>query len=162
MILPKFPSYPSYLSHFSKLIDLERKAQMEIHLKEIKSMSGKEREKKGRAILNLKAKYLGVGLGGMHLVRYSREDMPETEISVGDVVLVSGGRPTGREVQGTVYEKTSRYITVAFSEKPPPYALGRKVRIDLFSNETTFRRMEEALKKIKDHPLLPLILGEGC
>ncbi|MDQ7083299.1 MAG: hypothetical protein Q9N34_10445 [Aquificota bacterium] len=110
----------------------------------------------------MRARYIGVGVGGMHLVRYTREDMPETEISVGDVVLVSSGRPTGREVQGTVYEKGKTFITVAFSEKPPPYALGRRVRIDLFSNETTFRRMEEALELLDGHPLLDILLGERC
>ncbi len=162
MIRKKFSSYTEYISNFSKLVHLERKAQMETHLKEIMSISGKERERRGRAILNLKAKYLGVGLGGMHLVRYSREVMPETEISVGDVVLISRGKPTGKEVQGTVYEKTNRYITVAFSEKPPPYALKKGVRLDLFSNEITFKRMEEALKKLKDHPLLEFILGKKC
>ncbi len=162
MIRKRFSSYAEYISNFSKLINLERKAQMETHLKEIRSLSGKEREKRGRAILNLKAKYLGVGLGGMHLVKYSRENMPETDISVGDVVLVSRGRPTGREVQGTVYEKTNSYITVAFPEKPPAYAIKKGVRLDLFSNETTFKRMEEALKRLKDHPLLDFILGRRC
>jgi superfamily I DNA and/or RNA helicase len=158
----KFGSYREYTDHFLRLIALERKAQMDQHLKEIRRLTGKERERRGRAVLNMRARYMGVGVGGMHLVRYFREDMPETEISVGDVVLVSSGRPTGKEVQGTVYEKGKNYITVAFTEKPPPYALGKRVRIDLFSNETTFRRMEEALGRLKDHPLLPLLLGRGC
>ena len=162
MPLQKFFSIYHYKSHFKKLIDLERKAQMREHLEEIKRLSGKERERRGRAVLNLRAKYLGVGVGGMHLVRYTREDMPETEISVGDVVLVSSGRPTGREVQGTVYEKGKSFITVAFSEKPPRYALGKRVRIDLFSNEITFRRMEEALEMVEKHPLEDILLQGRC
>lgn len=155
-----FSSYEDYKDYFRKLINLERKAQTEIHLKEIKILSGKERERRGRAILNLRAKFIGRGLGGIYLVRYSRlEGIPKTEISVGDVVLVSKGKPTGKEVQGTVVEKTKYYLVIAFTEKPPSYALGKSVRVDLFSNEVTFKRMEEALEYFKGHPLRDFILG---
>lgn len=156
----RFQSYEEYKNHFKRLVDLERKAQIEMHLREIKTLSGKEREKRGRAILNLRPKFLGRGLGGVYLVRYSRpEGLPKTEISVGDIVLVSRGKPTGKEVQGTVAEKAKYYLVVAFTDYPPPYALGKSVRIDLFSNEITFKRMEEALNKFKDHPLRDFILG---
>jgi len=156
----RFSSYEDYREHFRKLINLERKAQTETHLKEIKLLSGKEREKRGRAILNLRAKLLGRGLGGIYLVRYSRpEGIPKTEISVGDVVLVSKGKPTGKELQGTVVEKTKYYLVIAFTEKPPSYALGKSVRVDLFSNEVTFKRMEEALEYFKEHSLRDFILG---
>ncbi|AAC06940.1 hypothetical protein [Aquifex aeolicus] len=157
----KFSSYEEYRNYFKRLIDLERRAQTELHLKEIKTLSGKEREKRGRAILNLRAKFLGRGLGGVYLVRYSRpQGLPKTEISTGDIVLVSKGKPTVKEVQGTVAEKTNYYLVVAFRDKPPPYALGKDVRIDLFSNEITFKRMEEALKNFKEHPLRDFILGK--
>jgi len=156
----RFSSYEEYARHFKGLIEEERKAQRELHLKEIRTLTGKEREKKGRAILGLKAKPVGRGLGGVYLVRYERrEPLPKTEISVGDVVLVSGGRPTGREVQATVAEKGKYHLTLAFNEKPPPYALGRWVRVDLFSNEVVFKRMERALEEVREHPLLPLLLG---
>ncbi|NPA33023.1 MAG: IGHMBP2 family helicase, partial [Aquificae bacterium] len=155
-------SYEEYKKHFLRLIELERKAQTMMHLREIRNLSGEERQRRGRALLNLRAKSMGRGLGGVYLVRYARPGgLPRTEISVGDVVLVSSGKPTGREVQGTVAEKTSSYLVVAFNEKPPPYALGKRVRIDLFSNEVTFKRMEEALRKLKEHPLLEFILGKG-
>ncbi|HIP42573.1 MAG TPA: hypothetical protein EYG91_01360 [Aquifex aeolicus] len=156
----RFSSYEDYREHFRKLINLERKAQIELHLKEMKVLSGKERERRGRAILNLRAKLLGRGLGGIYLVRYSRtEGVPKTEISVGDVVLVSIGKPTGKEVQGTVVEKTKYYLVIAFTEKPPSYALGKSIRVDLFSNEVTFKRIEEALKYFKEHPLRDFIIG---
>ncbi len=155
-----FKNYKEYKEYFKKLINLERKAQMEQHLKEIRTISGKERERRGRALLNMKAKYEGIGIGGFHIVRYSRErEIRNTEISVGDIVLISLGKPTGREVQGTVYEIGKHYIKVAFSEKPPKYALSKNVRIDLFSNEITFKRMEKALEDLKNHPLLKLVLG---
>ncbi len=157
----RFSSYEEYKEYFLKLIELERKANRELHINEIKRLSGREREKRGRAILNMRAKAVGRGIGGVYLVRYSRpEGLPKTEISVGDIVLVSRGKPTGKEVQGTVVEKTKYYLIVAFSEKPPPYALGKGVRIDLFSNETTFNRMEKALERFNNHPLRDLILGK--
>ncbi|NPB06744.1 MAG: hypothetical protein GXO03_03965 [Aquificae bacterium] len=156
----RFSSYEEYASYFSSLIRLEREAQRELHLKEIKTLTGKERERRGRALLGLRARKLGRGLGGFYLVRYERrEPFPKTEISVGDVVLVSRGRPTGREVQATVAEKGRNYLVLAFPDEPPPYALGRSVRVDLFSNEVTFKRMEEALRRVKEHPLLKRLLG---
>ncbi|GAB6065570.1 hypothetical protein JCM9492_06620 [Aquifex pyrophilus] len=156
----RFSSYEEYREYFLRLIELEREANRELHINEIKRLSGKERERRGRAILNMRAKPVGRGIGGVYLVRYSRpEGLPKTEISVGDIVLVSKGKPTGKEVQGTVVEKTKYYLVVAFTEKPPPYALGRNVRIDLFSNEITFNRMEQALERFKNHPLRDLILG---
>ena len=156
----RFSSYEEYKEYFKHLIEAERKAQMELHLKEIKTLSGKERERRGRAILNLRSKFLGRGLGGIYLIKYSRpEGLPKTEISVGDIVLVSKGKPTGKEVQGTVAEKAKHYLVVAFRDFPPPYALGKNVRLDLFSNEITFKRMEESLENFEKHPLRDFILG---
>jgi len=155
----RFKDFKEYEEYFSRLIDLERTAQMSQHFEEIKKLSGEERERRGRAILNLRGKLAGRGLGGVYLVKYTRRGrLPKTEISVGDVVLVSKGKPTGKEVQGTVADITPYYVVVAFGDYPPPYALGKGVRLDLFSNETTFKRMKEALKRLKEHPLLKILL----
>ncbi len=152
----------NYITYFQKLIELEREEERKKHILEIRTLSGERREKLGRAILNLTGRYEGRGIGGTYIVKFSRErEIVDTEISPGDVVLVSKGKPTGREVQGIVVSLTRRSIKVAFNNEPPRYVYGKNLRIDLFSNEITFQRMEEALSKLSKHPILPsLLLGK--
>jgi len=157
----KFRNYEDYYSHFKRLILLEREAEIEFHRREIKRLSGEKRERLGRAILNLRGKLVGRGLGGTYLVKYVRRGgLPQTEIKVGDLVIASKGKPRGNEIQGTVVEKTRFSLTVAYDRHPPSYALGKGVRIDLFANDVTFRRMLEALRRLKENSkLLDLLLG---
>jgi len=159
----RFRDYEDYYRHFKRLVLLEREAEMEFHRREIRRLPGPKREKLGRAILNLRGKLVGRGLGGTYLVKYVRQGgLPDTEIKVGDLVIASRGKPRGNEIQGTVVEKTRFSLTVAYPKHPPAYALGRGVRIDLFANDITFQRMLDALKALKDHPrLLGLLLGRA-
>jgi len=159
----RFKNYREYYNHFRRLILLEREAEIEFHRREIRRLPGWKREKLGRAILNLRGKLVGRGLGGTYLVKYVRQGgLPQTEIKVGDLVIASRGKPRGNEIQGTVVEKTRFSLTVAYDRYPPDYALGKGVRIDLFANDITFQRMLDALKALKDHPdLLNLLLGKA-
>jgi len=159
----RFESFDEYLSHFQRLINLEREEEMRKHMEEIRKLSGKRREKLGRTILNLSGKFVGRGLGGAYLVKFSRRDMPDTEISVGDVVLVSMGKPTPKSPQATVYEKGKRYIIVYFAKKPPTFVYGRGIRLDLYANDITFQRMLDALHILKIgnfYDLRLLLLGK--
>ncbi len=159
----RFRSYREYYTHFRRLVLLEREAEMEFHRQEIRRLPGWKREKLGRAILNLRGKLVGRGLGGTYLVKYVRQGgLPDTEIKVGDLVIASRGRPKGNEIQGTVVEKTRFSLTVAYDKHPPAYALGKGVRLDLFANDITFQRMLDALQRLKDNPvLLNLLLGKS-
>jgi predicted DNA helicase len=139
----KFKDKQEYKSYFLPLIEEERKAEKEFHLNEIKNLSGKEREKKGRAILNCKAKFIGNYIGGFFLYKFSREDMPKHQINTGDLVLVSKKDPLKEGIEATVLEKGSKYLTLVLSQK---LNIKYKYRIDLFVNDITFKRMEEALE----------------
>jgi len=146
-----------YIRHFTDLVELEREEQMRLHEEEMRRLSGREREEKGRAFLRMKGKSQGLGLGGKHLVRFRKQNagfvLPESEIEVGDLVLVSKTNPWDEDnPTGTVAEKTSYSITVAFDEAPPGFAFRKDLRIDLFVNDITFQRMIEALKKFKRLP----------
>ncbi|MHC1635688.1 MAG: IGHMBP2 family helicase [Candidatus Methanospirareceae archaeon] len=145
-----------YVRHFSSLVQLEREVQMRMHEEEMRNLSGKEREKKGRAFLRMRGKYLGLGLGGKHLVKFmkqSGEMLPESEIEVGDIVLVSKTSLWAKEnPTGTVAEKTKYSITVSFDEKPPKFVFSKDLRIDLYINDVTFQRMLEALRHFKSLP----------
>ena len=151
-----------YQRHFNRLIELERLEEISFHLNEIHSMSGIQREKKGRAILELSARDHGRGLGGIYLVRLSRKQvLPDTEIGVGDLVIISTARPSGKEAQAVVIEKGIAFITVAYQDPPPSYIYRKKVRLDLFANDVTFKRMKEALFSLTEgHLLTGLILNQ--
>ncbi len=148
-----------YVQHFTELVELEREEQMRLHEEEMRRLSGREREEKGRAFLKMKGKSLDLGLGGKHLVRFRKQNadltLPDSEIEVGDLVLVSkaGTAPWDDDnPTGTVAEKTSYSITVAFDDAPPGFVYRKDIRIDLFVNDITFQRMIEALKKFKRLP----------
>jgi predicted DNA helicase len=157
----KFEDKTEYRLYWEKYIQLERNAEKEFHLKEILELSGKEREKRGRAILNLKAKYEGEIIGEFHLYRFIREDMPDHQINVGDVVLVSRKNPLKDGIEGTAFEKGKHYLTIAFSQLLPK---AKQWRIDLFVNDITFKRMLGTLEFFeKGYSLYDekIILGDG-
>ncbi|NPA75149.1 MAG: IGHMBP2 family helicase [Euryarchaeota archaeon] len=133
---------------------------MRRHWEEIRKLPGSKRERLGRAVLALRPRVLGRGLGGVYLVRYSRSDFPDTEIMVGDVVLVSGKKVSKNNPMGTVYEKGRNFITVAFSSPPPAFALKGRVRLDLYASDVTFQRMLAALEALETRKdILPFLLS---
>ncbi len=134
-----------YLKWLKKLVLKEREAEVELMKNEIKKLSGKEREKLGRAILNLKGKVLKKEFG-FTIVKYGREKEIESEIAVGDLVLISRFHPLKSNLVGTVTEKEKRALCVAL-EKVPSWAL-KNVRIDLFANDITFKRQIENLENL--------------
>ncbi len=144
-------SMEEYIEHFSELVELERKEEMERHEREMKNLSGWEREKKGRAVLNTRARDEGTALGGKFIVKFVRKDgLPETEISVGDLIRVSKNQPLSDDnPSGTVTEKTNYSLKAAFDERPPDWMYD-KVRTDLYVNDITYQRMLEALENIRN------------
>ncbi|NPA39096.1 MAG: IGHMBP2 family helicase [Thermodesulfobacteria bacterium] len=137
-----------YVEKYKALIEEERRAEMEFQKEEIKRLSGRERELLGRAILNLKGTKAGSKFH-LYLVRFFREKPIDTEISTGDVVLISRGNPLKSDLIGTVVKITERTITVAFENKPPKWVYKKGVRIDLYVNDITFKRMEENLEVLR-------------
>ncbi|MCO6042232.1 IGHMBP2 family helicase [Thermococcus alcaliphilus] len=149
----------SYIAKLIELVELEREAEIEAMREEMRRLRGYEREKLGRAILNLNGKIIGEEFG-FKLVKYGRKEPFRTEISVGDLVLISRGNPLMSDLVGTVVEKGNRFIVVAL-ESVPSWAL-RNVRIDLYANDVTFRRQIENLKNLSENGVkaLKLILKQ--
>lgn len=150
----------NYVRKLIRLVEMEREAEIEAMRAEMARLSAREREKVGRAINNLNGKILGRELG-FTLVRYGRRKEIETEIKVGDLVLISKGNPLYSDLVGTVAEKGNRFITVAL-EDVPKWAL-KNVRIDLYANDITFRRMIDNLKNLNENTIkvLSYILDEA-
>ncbi|WP_297464353.1 IGHMBP2 family helicase [Thermococcus sp.] len=136
-----------FISRLKELVELERKAEIEAMRREMRRLSGREREKLGRAILDLNGKVVGEELG-YFLVRYGRDGEIKTEIGVGDLVVISRGDPLRSDLVGTVVEKGKRFITVAL-ETVPEWAL-KGVRVDLYANDITFRRWLENLENLHE------------
>lgn len=135
-----------YIEKLIELVNEERKAEMDLMISEIKKLSPKKREQIGRAINNVKGKNIGKELG-FNIIQYGRKEIIDTEISVGDIVLISKGNPLKSDLTGTVTEKGGRFIKIAI-ENPPKWAFKKHVRIDLYANDLTYKRMEENLKNL--------------
>ena len=136
-----------YIKNLIRLIEYEREAEIELMVSEIEHMSGQKREELGRAINKVKGKYMGKELGSQ-IVQFGRSERIDTEISVGDMVLVSTNNPLRSDLTGTVTEKGGKYIKIAFDKRIPKWALKKKVRLDLYANDVTFRRMEDNLRNL--------------
>ncbi len=144
-----------YYQKFTNLVELERQEEMERHEIEIKRLSPREREKKGRALLNLRAKDDGKTYDHKHKIKFMKKEvgdkLPDTEISIGDLVMISKDDPlNSNNPTGTVAEKTNYSITVVFDKRPQNFVYGDSLRVDLYVNDITFQRMLEALKKFKN------------
>lgn len=150
-----------YIKKLIKLVNYERDAEIELMRFEIAHMSGQKREELGRAINKVKGKYIGEELG-LKIVQFGRSEIIDTEISVGDMVLISTANPLSSDFTGTVTEKGARFIKVAFDKRIPRWVLKKKVRLDLYANDITFRRMEDNLKhlSLKGKNALEYILSE--
>lgn len=136
-----------YIKNLIRLINYERDAEIDLMTYEISTMSGKKREELGRAINKVKGKSLGNELG-LEIVQFGRPEAIDTEISVGDMVLVSSEDPLRSDLTGIVTEKGTRFVKVAFDKRVPRWAIKKKVRLDLYANDITFRRMEDNLKHL--------------
>ena len=74
----------------------------------------------------------------------SGEQLPGTEISPGDLVMVSKRDPTG-----TVTQVTNHSVTVALDGEPPGFVFGEGLGLDHYKH-VTFQRMLDALSALPD------------
>lgn len=142
-----------YIARFRSLVQKEREEEMRWHEEEIRKLSGRQREERGRAILNLRGRNQGTGLGGRYIVKFIRqrqgEMLPRHEINTGDLVMLSRGNPLEPGTpSGTVIEMSKFSITAVFDREPPGYIYKKNLRMDLYVNDITFQRMLEALNTL--------------
>lgn len=144
-----------YIKHLLQLINLERDSQKKLMVDEIKKLTAEERERKGRTVNNLLGKFIKKELK-MAIAKFSSFKEIVTEIKVGDMVIISNGNPFEKNITGTVTEKRSKSIYVAFSGRIPDWVFVSDIRMDLYVNDITFLRMEENLKRLEDKGRLAL------
>lgn len=128
-------------------ISLERDEEINFHRNEIKELKPEEREKRGRAILNLKGKNAGFVIGERSLTEFTaNEKKDKTDIRRGDVVRLSKMQEPEKEIAlGTVWSISKKIsITTESRLKIEKRCL---YRIDLAANDITYKRMENAINK---------------
>ncbi len=139
------------LNSLLQAIECEREEERERHISEIKSLSPLMREKKGRALINLKKRKPEITLTGDYIYSFykkDKSDLPDTEIAVGDQVVISQYDPLdSTNPSAIVYEVGKNYIKL----QTPVLIKGvsRPYRLDLFVNDLTYMRMEKALSQAK-------------
>ncbi|ANQ53835.1 ATPase AAA [Thermosipho sp. 1063] len=134
-----------YIKRLIQLVEFERNEEVKIMEWEMKNLTGPQREKKGRAVLDLTPKIIGEELG-MYLIKFGRKKVIDTEISVGDEVIISKNDPTKSDIKGIVVEKGTRFITISTNNLLPKSF--KKVRLDLYASDITYKRQIENLENL--------------
>lgn len=140
-------SINKYIEELIELINYEREEETEVMISEIKYLSQQEREALGHTITDVKGKKLSKQFG-LTTVQYGRSSPIHTEINISDRVIISQKDPLQSNLIATVIDKGHKYIKLEFDTKIPRWALKEKVRIDLYANDLTFKRMEDNLKEL--------------
>jgi len=141
-----------FINLYLELLKIEQKAQIKAVINEIKIFSAKERESFGKAILNLKGKVVGKKYDFL-ILRLGREKEIKTEISSGDLVLISKNNPLKSNLEAVVLKVGKNYIEVALNSVPK-WVKQNSVRVDLYVNDIVFDRMRKNLQN------LPKLKGE--
>lgn len=136
-----------YIKHLINLVNIERDSERESMLYEISTLTAEERERKGRAVNNLKGKFIKKEFD-LSIAKFSSFDDIKTEINIGDLVLISKGNPLRSDLIGIVTEKRLKSIFVGFEGFIPDWVFNSEIRMDLSVNDVTFSRMENNLKQI--------------
>jgi len=150
-----------YVSRFLQLVELERKAEVTRHLQEMTELTAHERRALGRCEFYLKGTR-APGVFHYTVVKFIKDKYLNTRIGVGDLVLVSRCNPLESETVCTVTALDKFGITVAFEHAPPRWVYSSSLRLDLYSNDIPYRRMQDNLRHFSrlKHPLKSVLLGE--
>ena len=143
-------------NHFlflKKLITLEENEENEEIRDELTRLSPKERELRGKALLGLELEEKHFSPADHVLATFSRhhgKPLPLFSLEVGDIVSLFPETLQDRDCPvGTVYEKTSTTITIAFNKALPDWLeKGSYYQLHKSLNRVTYKRMAEALDAV--------------
>jgi superfamily I DNA and/or RNA helicase len=152
-----FNSVNEYVNYWRELILKERNYEIQSFKELIVKTSLKKREKEGLAVSNLKPKKI-VAYGKI-LYRFGREKEIESDIKVGDSVLiypVEFEKDKSREniirkgILGNIESKGLKFFDISLQKPLPIDWTKRKLVVQLFVSEITFKRMLNTIAKIKE------------
>lgn len=139
-----------YVEELIQLINLEREEETIQMTSEIKYLTVEDREAIGHTITDVTGKKIKKEFG-YTIIQYGRKQAINTQIKISDRVLISKDNPLQSRLTATVIDKSKHYIRLQFDSKIPAWALKEKVRIDLYINDITFKRMEDNLLNLTKH-----------
>ena len=139
-----------YVEELIQLINLEREEETIQMTSEIKYLTVEDREAIGHTITDVTGKKIKKEFG-YTIIQYGRKEAINTQIKISDRVLISKDNPLQSRLTATVIDKSKHYIRLQFDSKIPAWALKEKVRIDLYINDITFKRMEDNLLNLTKH-----------
>ena len=161
--------------HFERLqtlIDLEREAEKQENLRELRRFPVSQREARGKTVTSLIVDRVEGGMGGLTMVTLSRaprgeELVPFHAMNAGDNVLLTLSPGNDFETaEGTLYKVDEFSATVAMSRAAPEEAIRGNCQIDLLGSDATYQRMRKALvtvaesKRSRVSTLREIFLGE--
>ncbi|MHB2026248.1 MAG: AAA domain-containing protein [Elusimicrobiota bacterium] len=143
--------------HFARLLhllDIERAAEKQENIREIRRYPLSTREALGKTVSGLNLDGAEEGPAGMTLLSLSRPDSGEEispfhAMSGGDNVLVSfpnGTDPASGE--GTLYRVDEFRVIAALSGMPPAHFTRGAFQIDVLGSDATYKRMKKALAAV--------------
>ncbi len=143
----------NYFHFLKKLVALEENEENEEIREEFTQLSPKERELRGKALLSLVLEEKHFSPADHELATFSRQHqkpLPLFSLETGDVVSLFPENLNGVDFPvGTVYEKTSSTITVAFNKALPDWLeKGLLYQLHKSINRVTYKRMTEALDAV--------------
>jgi predicted DNA helicase len=161
------PEGKIYIQKQLKMIEAERAEEMRRQFDEMKQLSGYEREKRGRALCKMKCRRAGRNATGASLMRFmkieSNTSIVETEIKVGDRVIISQGNVLDKRNASAIVDQVRRFdLTLAFEGRPKRFSNNLPLRLDLSANEVTYQRMKDAvesLRKPQNEGILKIVTG---
>jgi superfamily I DNA and/or RNA helicase len=143
----------NYFLHLKDLVKLEEMEETEEIRREFLALSPEARELRGKSLLALSISGRSYSPAEHVLITFSREGgrpLPIFTLEEGDLVTLVPRREKMRECpSGTVYEKSTDSLTVAF-HRPLPEEFDEIKRFDLHksANSVTYRRMLDALDAV--------------
>ncbi len=167
-----FSSVAERLAAYRRALEAEKQAQIAFHQSEIQSLPARERERRGRCILDCRpgTRPRWTPLGTIEMTFWRRTPLPDTQIQPGDIVLIQRMCEKPRVIRGrlaTVVALGRQSLIVQFQDMPSVVELRQwrqGTRIDLYLNETPFERMNWALEQWMQNPpnaFLAILHGEA-
>ncbi|MBI3313458.1 MAG: IGHMBP2 family helicase [Candidatus Omnitrophica bacterium] len=149
-------SSENHFQHLRNLLRLEEAEEISQFKNEYLNLSLEEREKRGKALLRLKILESHYSPGGHHLLTFGFADgrkIPLYTFDAGDVLQIEREGEGFLDLPpGTVYEKSSDSITVAFDWTRPEEILAEDALYHLTPSPSkyTYRKMFDALKEVSE------------
>lgn len=146
------PQLDVFIDKMTRLIELERQAEIEETRRLLATLKPAELQRRGRCLLDLRSSGTRFGLGGriqLDLVPASTPQLPAHRIQVGDVVAILNMKSTSKKAldeapTGVVAKVRRDSVTVAL-DRDLESDLAGALRLDKVANDVTYRRLRDAL-----------------